>query len=785
MSSGQCNLRGFRSLLPWISLAVLNVCLRGWRVNDWLLPNVDEIVLMSTMEQGFLSGCSASSAYWPAHWVLRSFFFLSEWHHYRVVGVLFGVVFILVMYATARRLVSGTAAWVFACALSFQWYFLYMSRIIEIATFIPACIAACLYCFVRWMETRRPRFVYCLFAVGGVAASTWSPPFFYLLGALGIWFAAAAIGRQIAWKHFLGSLGLACVIMVPYLVVVLWRTDVQADVLARFTFSGAASDGVLAPNLVHVAIPLKTWTHLATFHHEQLPWKALSAVALLPLLIPFALARFAWQSSVLQGMLIIAALQILLMSVSPVPIYIEGHVGPLYLTLLLVLLGLGAGSHPPLCRRIAGGVLAVTLVLSVGFAPYYLESQQGRVAEWLQRRVVDTGEPVLAVSMGGSLKLGKVPAIRNLPIELDVFPCDGGVEFWSKRSPGDYPYIISTFDCWMEADLQGKGYRLVAEMTLRNLYESNLRDGLTIWRVERMGEDVAYGLGARVGPPRGLDRRPEGAVEAKAPGRAKEHEGVGIGAEAGVTDDAGKTDEREICAGEMVPVPGGSFMMGCNTAVDTECIDREHPYHQVHVPAFEIDRCPVSVALYEECVDAGGCTSPAGGGRCNFGMAARKRHPVNCVTWHQARAYCEWSGKRLCTESEWEKAARGTDGRKYPWGNQAASCDHAVFASGGFGCGRGHTSPVGSRPLGAGPYGTLDMAGNVWEWVEDDWHADYQGAPRDGSAWVNEPRAFARVGRGGGFNYGERLLRASYRGPGNPDMGNEGMGLRCCRSLLE
>ena len=237
---------------------------------------------------------------------------------------------------------------------------------------------------------------------------------------------------------------------------------------------------------------------------------------------------------------------------------------------------------------------------------------------------------------------------------------------------------------------------------------------------------------------------------------------------------------------EMVTVPAGPFWMGCNEAVDTECSSNEHPYHEVNVPAFEIDKYQVTMADYGACVGAGGCTAPGTGSEyCNANYAGRDDHPVNCINWYQARAYCEWAGKRLCSEAEWEKAARGTDGRKYPWGNEQVTCDYAVFSEelgrSGYGCGEGSTWPVGSKPLGESPYGAMDMVGNVFDCVEDDYHSSYEGAPTDGSAWVNEPRASTRVIRGSSFCRQARKLRASLRLYSESGYDHYTIGARCCR----
>jgi formylglycine-generating enzyme required for sulfatase activity len=232
--------------------------------------------------------------------------------------------------------------------------------------------------------------------------------------------------------------------------------------------------------------------------------------------------------------------------------------------------------------------------------------------------------------------------------------------------------------------------------------------------------------------------------------------------------------------GVMCDVPVGPFQMGCNEAVDTECADNEKPYHVVTVPAFKIDKYDVTTAEYKVCVDAGQCTAASTyPNNCNYGdVSGRGSYPINCIEWDQAKAYCQWASKRLPTEAEWEKAARGTDGRKYPWGNSGLDCDHAVMSANG--CASWGTAQVGSKPAGISPYGTLDMIGNVWQFVEDDWHDSYNGAPADGRAWVSSPRGTSRVSRGGSwYSSSADSFRASRRGICSPDHGDEFTGFRC------
>jgi formylglycine-generating enzyme required for sulfatase activity len=242
-----------------------------------------------------------------------------------------------------------------------------------------------------------------------------------------------------------------------------------------------------------------------------------------------------------------------------------------------------------------------------------------------------------------------------------------------------------------------------------------------------------------------------------------------------------------IKCGEMVTVPGGLFWQGCNESVDTECYDSEKPYHQVNVPLFEIDKYELTVSLYGSCVTKGGCTVPStNSSYCNWGATGKEDHPVNCITWYQAREYCAWAGRRLCSESEWEKASRGTDGRKFPWGNWKATCNIEGIGEAVHDPCRcdGATCAVGSKPSGASPYGALDMSGNVFEWVEDDYHNSYNGAPTNGRAWVDGPRDSHRVKRGGSFarGVGASVLRSSYRTSSLPADAFGSIGVRCCRS---
>ena len=248
----------------------------------------------------------------------------------------------------------------------------------------------------------------------------------------------------------------------------------------------------------------------------------------------------------------------------------------------------------------------------------------------------------------------------------------------------------------------------------------------------------------------------------------------------------GEVDAAQAAKSEMVAVPAGAFKMGCNEAVDNRCTKDEKPYHDVHLDAFRIDKYEVTVAQYKACVAADVCSAPQTGAGCNWDRSGRENHPVNCVDWDMANSFCEWAGKRLPTEAEWEKAARGKDGRKYPWGNQEAGCRYAVMSSmGKDGCGKDRTWPVCSKKAGNSPYGACDMAGNVWEWVADWYRWDYYS--KSPAKNPTGPSGGARhVQHGGAWLKSKpKDLRVSNRNELQPAMWGSVIGFRCAAGASE
>ena len=240
------------------------------------------------------------------------------------------------------------------------------------------------------------------------------------------------------------------------------------------------------------------------------------------------------------------------------------------------------------------------------------------------------------------------------------------------------------------------------------------------------------------------------------------------------TDDAGAKPQEAVlpppaCPAGMVAIPGGTFMMGSSSGEDAE-----KPVHRVELDGFCMDVTEVTVEAYAQCVSAGSCTKPDTGEGCNWGQSGKGNHPINCVDWYQAEAYCTWVGKRLPTEQEWEYGARGGSRQlEYPWGSEAPGSRACWNRSDG-------TCPVGSYPSGDSPFGLHDMAGNVWEWVQD-WYGPYPTSVSKN--YAGHSSGLFRVIRGGGWgNNDPSLLRGSRRYLLTPDDRGYALGIRCART---
>lgn len=244
---------------------------------------------------------------------------------------------------------------------------------------------------------------------------------------------------------------------------------------------------------------------------------------------------------------------------------------------------------------------------------------------------------------------------------------------------------------------------------------------------------------------------------------------------------------------DWVYIPAGDFLMGSNPLIDQDAFANEQPQHRIHLPEYHIARTPVTIEQFTAFVNATSYQTTAekqgflwiydgadwkqvqgANWRRPTGqeesLKARDLHPVVGVSWHDSIAFCHWAHVRLPSEAEWEKAARGNDGRIYPWGNHPPTSEVCNF--GGH---VGDTTPVFAYPQGASPYGVLDMGGNVREWLNTQWglygdlpfyHYPYKSS--DGREAETAPDDFCRCMREGYFFSRPRGVRSAYRHANQP-----------------
>jgi formylglycine-generating enzyme required for sulfatase activity len=242
----------------------------------------------------------------------------------------------------------------------------------------------------------------------------------------------------------------------------------------------------------------------------------------------------------------------------------------------------------------------------------------------------------------------------------------------------------------------------------------------------------------------------------------------------------------------MVFVPAGEFIMGSDEA-DTEGISErlginkpwfedEHPARKISLDSFFIDQYEVTNAQYQRFIEAKGHSAPPYW-RGKQHPPDQADHPV-MVGWTDAQAYCQWAGKRLPTEAEWEKAARGTDGRKYPWGNEFDP------ARANVGEAQAQWVNVGSYPSGKSPYGAHDMIGNVWEWTAD-WYQPYPGSLHQSPHFGEQYKVIRGNAQGGVGHFPREIAakvvahqsRASYRFMLSPNIRLSDVGIRCVKDV--
>ena len=252
------------------------------------------------------------------------------------------------------------------------------------------------------------------------------------------------------------------------------------------------------------------------------------------------------------------------------------------------------------------------------------------------------------------------------------------------------------------------------------------------------------------------------------------------------------------CISSMVDIPAGEFRMGCHKSLegnDSLCDTDNVPEHIVELSDFKIDKFEVTVAEFNKCIAAGVCKNSdsqkmfqifSDNEKCNLGAPGKKDHPMNCVSWKGANTYCKWIGKKLPSEAQWEKAAKGTQNNVYPWGNKPTpSCSIAIVKNTTAGCDFDSTFPIGSKENGKSYYGVYDMAGNVSEfvsdWYEKDFYNSKEASLKDVIGPKDMPNEQLKISRGGSFVDREKELRTFYRKSCSLTDLSVNLGFRCVK----
>lgn len=230
---------------------------------------------------------------------------------------------------------------------------------------------------------------------------------------------------------------------------------------------------------------------------------------------------------------------------------------------------------------------------------------------------------------------------------------------------------------------------------------------------------------------------------------------------------------------QIIFVAAGEFIMGSDNDYENES-----PAHNVYLDDYWIDKTEVTNAMYYTCMQFGPCKDPLSDGFTapsdHYKNPQTATRPITYITWFDAQTYCEWAGRRLPTEAEWEKAARGAYGKIYPWGDKAPTSELSNFDQNNF-----NLMPVGSFPSGTSPYNAMDMAGNAWELVMD-WYDEtyYQRSPSLNPTGPNE--GTRRVMRGGAYFQPADEIRSAFRNHVSPDYNRSGdLGFRCASDAID
>ena len=470
----------------WAPVAVpaaVFLALRLYNIRQWLLANLDEVALMNNLTLPIFSGGYGSTTFFPAVQITNWFPFITTFPEFRFIGVLFNAVGLLFFCAGLRTFCSRPASSIGALLFSLHWYLVYISRIYEIATFIPFFFSVVFYLFCRWVHGGSSRLLPALFFIGGIGLNCYAPPMAYGLAALWLILIYKTLEKQLSWPLFAACMLAFAVAILPFLYVQVYVGNFFRDVLYNYNYAGATQSRILPINLKSPSIFFKTLTELLTFLDIEHKWQRFALPAELIILAP--LAGFSWSRTEKNTKVLVlwAYGTLAITFISPVAAYIQGHfTGFLILYLAVLSCALDAPSAPR--RWMARGCAVALAAGSMYWMPIIQQNQYREVA-WLPSYIQKERLFSVPISDGAYLVLRHTPFLQGA--RFPVFTCQNAEKIRDdilQDTDRNHRLIIATFDCDMKNAMKLLRGSILKEKKIITLPESYTENGIVFYFVE-------------------------------------------------------------------------------------------------------------------------------------------------------------------------------------------------------------------------------------------------------------------------------------------------------------
>jgi hypothetical protein len=470
----------------WAPVAVpAAVCLalRLYNIRQWLLANLDEVSLMNNLTLPIFSGGYGSTTFFPAAQITNWFPFITTFPEFRFIGVLFNAAGLLFFYAGLRTFCSRPASFMGSLLFSLHWYLVYISRIYEIATFIPFFFSIVFYLFCRWVHDGSNWLLPTLFFIGGIGLNCYAPPMAYGLAGLWLILIYKAVKKQISWPLFAACILAFAVAILPFLYVQIYVGNFFRDVLYNYNMAGATQSGILPIHLKSPSIFFKTLTEMMTFLDLEHKWQSFALPALLVIIAPFALLPWRRTDKHTKALMLWTGATLALTFISPVAAYIQGHfTGFLILYLAVLSCALDAPSAP---RRWMACTCAVALAAGSFYWMPIIRQDQYREVAWLPAYIQKEQISSVPISDGAYLVLKHTPFLQGA--RFPVFYCQNAEKIRDdilQNPDRNQRLIIATLDCDIDGAMRLLGGAIRKDKKIITLLESYLANGIIFYFVE-------------------------------------------------------------------------------------------------------------------------------------------------------------------------------------------------------------------------------------------------------------------------------------------------------------